>query len=212
VLAGVVAVLVIGAIIDEPSSPRREPAGHAPAPPATPWPLAEVPLLAPPDTIPDQQAEHRKLESMIEQLLGPETEPATRAWAKDLLDGDEEQRAEAVRELGFLDDRRWVPVVIAVLSSEPQAAVRAAAAAALANDPASPTAAHALTTALTDRDSDVREDALLSLKAIRNQTVETDLRQLLTAEQLDADTDREVRLFLDRYYPHLDPLVDPLAK
>ena len=170
--------------------------------------LAELPIR---DRSPEPIGEG-ELKSMVAARLDAQTSASTRAWANALLTGDSDARAEAIRELGFLDDRRWVPVIMALLLRDTEATARAAAAAALATESDSPEAAHVLTAALTDPDPDVREDVLLSLKAIRNEVVQHDMQQLLAAKKLDPDTAQAVRLFLDRYYPHIDPLADPLAE
>ncbi len=157
-------------------------------------------------------ARREELKTMVAAIIGPETAADIRGWADTLQKGDGEQRADAIRELGFLDDPRWLPVVISVLGHDEDATVRSAAAAELATQSTSPAAAHALAATLTDSDPDVRENALLSLKAIRNATVEEDLRRLLAEHRLDAETTQGVRLLLDRLYVHKDPLADPLSE
>lgn len=200
VAASVLYIQKCGPVRSSASSPTPMPdasnaSGHAPAP----TPSAVL---------------HRtvsELHATVSALLKPDTAANVRAFAADLFASDEEKRATAIGELGFLDDPRWTPVVIAVLAEDPSAAVRSAAAAALATQSSSLVAVHALSVALTDTDSDVREDVLLSLKAIRNSVVEQDLRQLLNTHQLDDDTAHSVRVLLDRYYINQDPLADPLA-
>jgi hypothetical protein len=121
---------------------------------------------------------------------------------------DPEQRAAAVDDLGFSDDPAAEPYVLGSLVNDPSSAVRAAAAAALETHGDSEDAARALVYALGDPAAEVREHALLSLTAIRNATVESELRNSLALGAFPADTALDVRLFLDRYYPKRDPLAD----
>lgn len=121
---------------------------------------------------------------------------------------DPEQRAAAVDDLGFSDDPAAEPYVLGSLVNDPSSAVRAAAAAALETHADSDDAARALVYALGDPAAEVREHALLSLTAIRNATVESELRNSLALGAFPADTALDVRLFLDRYYPKRDPLAD----
>lgn len=214
-LAGALAILAVAAMIYTRSSPpdgrEQTPVTAAPASPVGPERVAEAvrPVPSAPAPRPGPETE---VPSMVQAITATPLDATTRALTEELLHGDEAGRAHAISELGFLDDPRWVPVVIAVLARDGHASVRSAAAAALATQSSSPAAAHALSSALTDADPGVRQDALLSLKAIRNSTVEKDLRNQLASNQLDEDTARETRLFLDRYYVRKDPLYDPLAE
>lgn len=216
VLTGLLAALAIIYVQD-----GAAPVATNSTPPAAPAPLLNglppgraLPALPTPqpDLAAAVLANATDLPSLVTGNLDPQTPAEVRAWANDLLGEDADGRANAIHELGFLDDPRWLPVVIWVLAHDPAAPVRSAAAAALATQRSSPTAAHALTAALSDADPEVRDDALLSLKALRNPTVESDLRRLLSGHQLDPETERAVRLLLDRLYTRIDPFADPLAK
>ncbi|MEA3187451.1 MAG: hypothetical protein QOD99_1281 [Chthoniobacter sp.] len=168
---------------------------------------------AKPGTSPDSSGTERDdLKRIVAGIIDSGTAADIRGWTETLLKGDAEQRADAIRELGFLDDPRWLPVVVWVLGHDAEASVRSTAAGELATQSGSPAAAHALAEALTDSELDVRENALLSLKALRNDTVEKDLRRLLAEGHLDAATTDEVRLLLVRYYVTKDPLADPLGQ
>lgn len=152
------------------------------------------------------------LEAVVRQLrtvIAPEL-PAMAPALDALLASEREVRGEAVQTLGFADDARLLPPIIFLLLNDSEPAVRAAAAAALDIHDYSPQASLALVRALEDGDEEVRDSALLSLKAHRNDVVEKELRRVLADGRLAASTSTEVRLFLDRYYVRRDPLKNPL--
>ena len=68
----------------------------------------------------------------------------------------------------------------------------------------------ALVGALRDTDSGEREHALLSLRMHRNDRVQTALLSQLKSGGWDELTRKAVGVFLNRYYPHLDPFENPL--
>ena len=139
-------------------------------------------------------AERPELSPALDQIESPETEA----------------RAEAVRTLGFAEERRLLPLITAVLVGDAQAEVRAAAAASLDIHDAHPEASRALVRALDDPATEVREDALLSLKAHRNEVVQKELRSKIAGGVLPPEVATEVKLFLDRYYVRKDPFKNPL--
>ena len=97
-----------------------------------------------------------------------------------------------------------------LLGHDPDAQVRIEAAAALEAYDSSPAASLALVDALKDQSGAVREHALLSLRVHRNDKVQTALQQQLKKGSLPEEVREAVAVFLDRYYPPLDPLADPL--
>lgn len=189
-------------------------------PPAPPFHQAPLPTASPPASSVRPEPIPGVTGSSAEPAAAqPSTRPAVSAGSpgvpseverklEQLRSRDPEQRASAVDDLGFSDDPAAEPYVLGSLVNDPAAAVRAAAAAALETHADSEDAARALVYALGDPSAEVREHALLSLSAIRNATVENELRNSLSLGTLPADTALDVRLFLDRYYPKRDPLAD----
>jgi hypothetical protein len=133
----------------------------------------------------------------------------TLAW-KNLVNTDPGRRVEAVQQVGFEGDSGLLGPILRLLETDPVAEVRAAAAAALDIHGDIPQASAALVRALRDTEQDVRDNALLSLKMHRNDTVESEMRRSLVVEGLAPETRQEIKLFLDRYYVRKDPFKDPL--
>ncbi len=119
-------------------------------------------------------------------------------------------RAEAVEELGFSEDRRFVAAIVHLLQNDPEPTVRAAAASALELYKGREIAA-ALGQALSDADEEVRSHALLSLQVQRDDNVERELETQLKNGGLNEQTALDVRLFLDRHYVRKDPFKDSVV-
>lgn len=129
---------------------------------------------------------------------------------KECLEKEPLRRADAARALGRSHSPALVPLFVALLNRDPDPGVRVEAAAALEAYEASPVASLALVDALKDKELAVREHAFLSLRVHRNDTVQAALVKQLKNRSLPEDLREEVAVFLDRYYPPLDPLADPL--
>lgn len=130
------------------------------------------------------------------------------ALAKEIPTLPPEQRAQTIDDLGFGDNAAAEPLIIDTLAHDPSPEVRAAAAAALETHGDSLPAIKALRASLSDSSSDVRENALISLTAIRNTAVQTELTDALKSGRLQTETAAEVRLFLNQNYPQKDPFAD----
>jgi hypothetical protein len=152
------------------------------------------------------------VDEMVSKLL-PRVEKEfpqhIQAW-KNLVNADPGRRVEAVQQVGFEGDSGLLGPILRLLETDPVAEVRAAAAAALDIHGDIPQASAALVRALRDTEQDVRDNALLSLKMHRNDTVESEMRRSLVVEGLAPETRQEIKLFLDRYYVRKDPFKDPL--
>ena len=122
---------------------------------------------------------------------------------------DAEIRAEAVRSLGMKADLRGLGVLVEFLGSDTDARVRVQAAGVLEFFNTEPMASLALVRALSDRDASVRDHALLSLRAHRNDRVQKALLLTLKNGSLPKENRDAVAAFLDRYYVHLDPFENP---
>jgi HEAT repeat protein len=129
---------------------------------------------------------------------------------KGCLEADPLRRIGSVRSLGQVHSKTLVPLLVTLLGHDPDAQVRIEAAAVLEAYDSSPAASLALVDALKDQSGAVREHALLSLRVHRNEKVQTALQQQLKKGSLPEEVREAVAVFLDRYYPPLDPLADPL--
>lgn len=129
----------------------------------------------------------------------------------NVTSSDPERRTEAIREIGFVDDTEASnELLVYALRYDPSAEVRTAAAVALEDADSSSEAIKALVNALNDMDEDVRDNAMGSLKAIRNDLVKKELVQGVKNKIFDDDTTVKVRLFINQYYLRFDPFYDPL--
>lgn len=175
------------------------------APPATPAPVKPV-VLRGSDTTPKLD-----LPATVERLkraMIADAPPLVSAVAA-LLSTSPEERSKAVEALGYSEDARFMPPIIHLLQNDPETEVRAEAAAAL--EPfRGREVATALADALTDPSEEVRDNALLSLQVQRDSDTQHELLRMLTDGQLDAETARDVRLFLDQHYVRKDPFKDPV--
>lgn len=155
--------------------------------------------------------DRRQIESLIDSI--------SKAYPNDqnlqntltsLKDGDSEGKVEAIQSLGISTIPEVIPLLVYILQEYPSSDQRAAAAAALDNADASPVAIKALVHALADHEESVRDNAMASLKAIRNPLV----KKILVEEQkkgwMSPDIQNDVNLFLDQYYLKRDPFKNPL--
>jgi HEAT repeat protein len=150
------------------------------------------------------------LVSTARQFVDPDDE-SLNASLSELLSPESEARADAVLRAGFAGELQVIEPVLYMLAHDPSQAVRAAAAASLDVHPEWEKVSLALVDALEDQSPEVREEALLSLKAHRNGFVEKELHRRLRQGKLNPATAQEARLLLDRYYVRQDPFINPLS-